>query len=888
MTENHPPKLPLRFFRFFCSDERLEELEGDLFEVYHEFIEEKGVRFSSIFYWWIVIRSFRSFALKRTKMKNKESLLSLTFLQHNLKIAWRNIVRRKTTSAINIIGLAIGIGGFVGIYSLISYELSFNKDISDADQIYRVYARFGGAFSGTNPGAATSIPVYLAENASEIETIAHFHSFAAKVKVIDGEDAKSFDTNRLIALVDQNYFTVIDQYRWIAGTPETAITDPEQLVLTREQGEKYFGQISPLDMVGRIVTYQDSLNVTVSGIVELQADQTDFKYTDFISFKTTETTWLKERFTPNDWSSINSQWQTFIKVPTSVNAQQLEAMMDRLNEETIKHEEDPDTWWTTYSLQPLDNLHYGVGIGIFDYVGSPTDLKTLRVLLIIAIALLVIAIFNFINLETVQTINKSKEVGLRKSLGISKKSLIARFLTESILVAFFAALVSLPLSYYGIIYFSEFVPNGFGLDLTSPVFWLSLVLLVLLVGILAGIYPAFIASSFSPAQALQSSVKSLGKSGFSGWVRRILITSQFVFAQLLVIATLAIMWQISFLLDSEMGFKDDGIIYFNTPFYAEKAKKERLLREIRTMPQIQNASFHESPPARGGWSTSSMKYYGADSVENIQAVHQKKGDTLYLKLYDLELVAGRNISDSEKRETLINEEYAKILGFESPDLSLGAKLSNGEQVYEVVGVLKDFHFQSLHTEIEPLMYSYEEVNARCIGMSVEVEAIESTINSLTDRWNEVYPDEPLDVRFLDQTIAGFYQNERRMSRVSSLATVISILISCLGLFGLMSYNVIQKSKELGIRKVLGASLLNIGSILTKEFLILIGIAFLIAMPMSYYFIDNWMEDFSYKTPISWWLYGLGGIMSLVIAIMSVGMKVWKVSIANPVDSLRYE
>ncbi len=343
MIMNQPPKLPLRFFRFFCSEERLEELEGDLFEVYNDFIEEKGTRFSSIFYWWIVFRSFRSYALKRTKMKNKESLLSITFLQHNLKIAWRNIVKSKTTSAINIIGLAIGIGGFVGIYSLISYELSFNKQIPERELIYRVYAKFGGAFNGSNPGTATSIPIYLAENASEIDVISHFHTFSAKVKVQEEGKAELFERNLGIAIVDENYFKIIDQYEWLTGSPETSLRDPEKLVLTRKQGEKYFGKIAPQEMMGRMVTYQDSLEVTVAGIVELKADRTDFRFSEFISFKSTETTWLKDRFTPNDWTSINSQWQTFIKVPTSITTDQLEAMMDRLNEETLKHEEDPDT-----------------------------------------------------------------------------------------------------------------------------------------------------------------------------------------------------------------------------------------------------------------------------------------------------------------------------------------------------------------------------------------------------------------------------------------------------------------------------------------------------------------------------------------------------------------
>jgi ABC-type antimicrobial peptide transport system permease subunit len=885
-----PPKLPLKLFRLYCGEERLEELEGDLYEVFQERVKERGTLFASLFYWWLVIRSFRSFALKRTKMKNKVRLLSIASLVHNVKIAWRNIIRRKTTTAINVIGLAIGIGGFVAIYSLVSYELSFNKHLPDRDRIYRVYTEFGGAFTGTNPAVATPIPDYLEESASIIESLARIYTFQTKVntKGDDGE-IKKFDWNNKIAFVDGRYFEVIDQYEWLAGTSKTSLIEPNQLVLTQDQGEKYFGGIPPLDMIGKQVIYGDSLNVIVSGVVSPKSSRTDFDFTELISFSTIEATWVRDQFPNGEWTSVNSSWQLYLKFHNQVTKDQIGEMLEDLNREMASHESDSETWHTELAIQPVDDIHYDLNVGIFDHSMSATDLRTLNILLGVAIALLSIAIFNFINLETAQAINKSKEVGLRKSMGISKLSLIGRFLTESTMITFLAAIVSLPLSFYGVKLFSELVPQGFSIEWSNPFFWIYLLAMVFIVGFLAGLYPAFIASSYSPIQALKSTIKFSAKSGGSLTIRKVLITSQFVFSQLLVICTIAIVWQVSYMLDKEMGFKAEGVIYFETPRYENIEKSQVLLNEIQDIHQIQSMSVHQSPPARNGWSTSTMKYYDQDSTESVESVHQKKGDEHYFDVYQLELLAGRNIKESEgKLETVINETYAKVLGFEKPEEAIGVQVSNGERVYEVVGILKDFHFQSLHVAIEPLMYSYDDKYSRCIGLSLATKDLQSTINELTDDWNQVYPDEPLEVKFMDETIESFYETEKRTSKVAGVATIIAILISCLGLFGLISYNILQKSKEVGIRKVLGASVLNIGKILSKEFLILILVAFLITIPIAYFLINNWMEDFTYKTDISWWIYGLGGFISIGIAVLAIGVKVWKASEANPIESLRYE
>ncbi|NQZ78242.1 MAG: FtsX-like permease family protein [Ekhidna sp.] len=473
------------------------------------------------------------------------------------------------------------------------------------------------------------------------------------------------------------------------------------------------------------------------------SETTDFDFTDLISFGTIEATWLKDQF-PKEWNSVNSSWQVYLKLHKNVSQDQIDDMLGDINKELASHEEDAATWQTDIKIQNVSEIHYDLNVGLFDHSRSVVNVKTLNILLAVAIALLAIAIFNFINLETAQAIKKSKEVGLRKAMGISKTALIGRFLTESTLVTFIAAVVALPISFYGVNLFSEFVPDGFSIGWEKPIFWALVLLLILLVGFLSGIYPAFIVSSFSPVQALKSTLKMSTKSIGSGTIRKVLITSQFVFSQLLVICTIAVVWQISYMLDKEVGFKDEGVVYFKTPHYEQKAKRDVLLNEIRSLPQIQTLSVHKDPPAMNGWSTSTMKYYDQDSVEYVESVHQKQGDLKYFDLYELELVAGRNIRKAEgKIETVINETYARTLGFDKPEAAIGVQFANGKRVYEVVGILKDFYFQSLHFGIEPLMYTYGDEYSRCIGISVASDDIQPLINELNDTWSKIYPDASL-------------------------------------------------------------------------------------------------------------------------------------------------
>ncbi len=887
MSQYHnPPKWPLKLFRFYCNSARLEEIEGDLCEEYNEFISRSGTRYSAIFYWWLVIRSFRSYALKRKKMKNTGLIGTFfMFLKHNLVVNWRDILKNKTTSAINIAGLAIGISAFLVIYRIITYELSFNQHFPDKERIFRVYSEFSGAFSGFNRGVSTAVPGYMRENLTGIESVAHFHNFGAKVSITDENgNPKKLDHNSAIILADETYFEIADQYEWLSGSATQSLTAPFQVVLTEAQARTYFGYDEIEDIVGKTVTYRDSLEVMVSGVVRGPAENSDFQFTEMISFATLESSWLKDRYDMNDWSNTNSSSQSWIKLHEDTDVDAFNTQLELLNDFAAGQEEDA-TWIKKYRLQPLSDLHYNANLGVFDSGASAIHLPTLRILSVVAFFLLLIAAFNFINLETAQATNKSREVGVRKVLGSSRTHLIGRFLSGSIMVTFLAILAAIPISYFSLDAFSEFIPEEVTLGLTEAGFWIVVLVTGLTVGFLSGLYPSMIMAKFTPISALKSGAIRDGRSQKS-YLRMSLITLQFVFSQLLIIGTLTVIYQISYMLDRDLGFEKEGIVYFFAPHRQTVDKMEVLENKLKQLPEILDISRHQNPPAYRGYSTSTLKYLKGDE-EIVTNAHRRQGDKNYLDFYQIDLVAGRNVIGSENtNEVVINETYIKELGYHNPEKVIGAKLGDD---YVVVGVMEDIHFQSLHHKIEPMFYKFSETYGRCIALKINMNGdLQDIIQKISDNWDLVYPDDPMDLRFMDETVERFYKTERKTSKLASTATGIAILISCLGLFGLISFTIIQRAKEMGIRKVLGASVLQIGSVLSREFITLIVLAFIISVPISYMIIQKWMGDFAYQTNISWWIYATGGLLSLLIAIGTISVKIWKASYSNPVDSLRYE
>jgi ABC-type antimicrobial peptide transport system permease subunit len=813
-------------------------------------------------------------------------------LRNYFLIAIRNIIKSPLISAIKIAGLAVGIAGCLVIFLMANFEFSFDKFQPDRERIYRVYSQFSGVFEGFNRGVCIPVGSAIKEEFSGVEAVAAFQTYTAKVFTEEKGATKKFDKQEDIAIVPSDYFRVFSFYRWKAGTA-SALDEPFQVVLTEAKASKYFGTSNPDQVLGQKLIYNDSLNLTVGGIVADIEDNTDLYFTDFVSYPTIEKSWLKEDFKPDDWGSTNSSSQCFIKLLKGTELKKVDDQMPLLASKYKEKNPDAD-WRADYHLQALPDLHFNTDLGLFDNGRSDAaDLGTLKTLMIVAVLMLLIAVINFVNLETAQAVRRAKEVGLRKVMGGTRGSLIQFFLLESSVLSTVAVLLALPMAGLALQLFSEFLPEGIQLQLADPLTLTFLFSTIALVSVLSGIYPAFVLSGYQPAQALKNQVFN-SRLSRSAQLRKLLTIFQFSVSQVLIVGTLLVGWQIKFMLDKELGFRKDAIITFGTPWWERKEKAATLKTELERIPQVEVISRHQAPVAVRGYSTNSFTFEEG-GVKTPINVHQRKGDTSYLRLYELRLLVGRNVQPSESaKEMVVNEAFCRQLGFDDPREMVGKQIKSGnDEVYTIVGVLADFHFRSLHHAIEPLYFAYD---ADPSGFSVKlatggdgkVQGMESTLEEIKKVIRKAYPDYEFTISFVDETIGKFYERETKTSKLVNTATALTIFISCLGLLGLASFTATQRTKEIGIRKVLGATVNNIVGLLSLQFLKWVAIAFVLAVPIAWYAGDWWLKDYAYRLPLSGWLFATAGIISLLIAFLTVGFQALKAAMTNPVESLRYE
>ncbi len=814
-------------------------------------------------------------------------------LRNYIKIAFRNIANNAVFTAINIFGLTVGVSACLVIFLIVNFELSFDTFHPDGDRIYRVYTEFRGVFNGFNRGVSDPVPGFAKENFSGIESSTHFHTYSATVTVPrDSQEPERFDRQSDLAIAGADYFEVFNTYEWLAGDPSTSLDRPFQVVISASKAGKYFGVDKNYhQLLGRELIYNDSLVVRVAGVINDFRKNSDLIFTDFISFPTVEKSWLKDNYSFDQWGNTNSNSQFFIKLEPQITLRALEPQLTILHEKVVEQNPDSDySGW--FRLQPLSDLHFNKELGIFDHGRSPAHLPTLNSLVVIVIMLLLIASINFINLSTAQATRRAKEIGVRKVMGGSRKMLVLQFLSESTLLSLVAVLLALPLCEMALLFFSEFIPEGVKLDLMNLNTLVFLFAMVLIVGIISGLYPAMVISGYQPVKALKDRVYSGSGNSLSIWLRKGLTVFQFSFSQVLITLALVITLQIGFILERDLGFEKDAIVYFNTPWWDSRDKRDVLVNELNQYSEFMSLSVHQSPPATRGFHTTTITYK-ADDGELKNNVHRKTGDTDYLSFYGLPLVTGRNfIASDSAREIIINETYARQLGFEQPVDILGEPLFVGDdKPHHVVGVVKDFHFQSMHHAIQPMAIFYGR--GTCIGLKFPTSDKQSAnikqgLDNLTTAWKKVYPDQPLKYYFMDEAVQLFYESEQRTAKLVNTATAVAIIISCLGLFGLVSFSTVQRTKEIGVRKVLGATVGNIVVLISKDFLKLVLIAFLLSAPVAYWLSEKWMNDFAYRIELDLWIFLITGLVSVAIAFGTLGYQALKAAMSDPVNSLRYE
>jgi predicted permease len=822
-------------------------------------------------------------------------------IKNYIKIAYRNLIKNKAYAFINILGLAIGISVCLVIFLLTNFELSFDNFHADRERIYRVTSTFQGEESREyyNSGISAPMPAVINREVSGIKKLSAVMVMYPTISVpqtagnISVKPKKWTKDDAEVVACYPEYFEIFS-YEWLQGNSKAALSAANTVVLTDKSAERYFGKIAYEDMMGQQVVYNDSIFATVTGVVKTLPQNTDLKFEDFLSFKTIEIAGWREEFGLDEWTNTNGDSQLFVKLekgtlPEKVNAQFKGFLLKNLDQ--------TDRWnvGRSISLQPFTEMHFDERFG--DSYSRHAHLPTLYAMMGVAVFLLLIAAINFINLSTARSINRIKEIGVRKALGGNRKNLIFQFLSETFLLTFVSVLLSVVLVNPILWAYKSLIPSELTFDLSNPLVGLFLVGITLVTSLLSGLYPAWVISSHSPVDSLKNKITG-GKSR-TAFLRKCLIIFQFTTSQVFILGTILVASQSHFMLNKDMGFKQDAIVSISTDWReSESAKKFVFIEKLSQFPEIEATSLGRIP-AMNGYSTNTVKYFdGEKEIET--SVHRRTVDANYIPMFGLEILAGRNVVTSDTaKEFVINETYAKQLGFEKPADAIGKFLiyQGGKQDFKlpIVGVIADFHLQSLHEPINPLYIMSEtkhegNVNVKIRSDGKSAGEVKSAMAKIQKAYKEVYAGNNWEFtpNFVDETVAKFYEKEQKFTLLMNTVTFIAILISCMGLYGLAMFTTEQRTKEIGIRKVLGASVGRIITLLSKDFLMLVALSIIAACPIAYYFMREWLQDFAFRVPISGWIFALAAALAIATAFLTVSYQSIKAALMNPVKSLKVE
>ena len=802
-------------------------------------------------------------------------------IRNFLKTALRSIQKHKLITLINVFSLAIGISASLIIFLFVQYDYTFDKHVQDSDRVYRIVT------NGTYKLAGVLVPLanVMETEATNIEKIAPlYRNFQEKINISkDGsENFTIFNKDNRLIFTNSQYFDIYP-HKWLSGNANS-LNQPNYIILTDKNLERFFPKIKPDEAIGKTITYSDSIQLEIAGVVEEMKENSDFKYQGFISTATIPTYLsLKQQFNWENWSNYNDSYNLLVKLPKGTNPKIIEKTMSDL---TDKYKKKSDGFKDKFELQPLSDVHFNKE---YNYIAANPE--TLRNLIILSIFLLSLGIINFINLSTAKSTERAKEVGIRKTLGSNKRILTFQFFTETFVIALSATILSILITPILFKAFDGFVPAS--IKLSNLLNYSSIIFIVgqlIVVTFLAGFYPAWVMTGFSPVMALKNQASKNSNLSRSSWIRKFMTVFQFVLAQVFLICVFLVVKQISYMTHKDMGFEKDAIVNFHIPgFYNNSDKGKVLKNKISELPEIQAISFGNQPPAFSGMMTTSIVVDKSNKKDGIN-IDARNGDENFLNVYNIPLVAGKNIKTRDSlTEVLINEKALELLEIKSPQDAIGMTLNEGSKI--IVGVMKDFDIGSVKTaSVKPIIY---ESNPDGFTFHIRLdknhpESWKKTIDRISQNYKEIFPNDEFEFKFLNESIQNFYYQEKRLSKLLTWAVSLSIVIAGLGLFGLGLFTANQRTKEIGIRKVLGASVIQIIGLLMKNLVSLVGIACLVAFPIAWYFGNKWLEDFSYKTEFSWWLFPISAFGLLSIAILVLFSKSYFAAMANPVDSLRDE
>jgi putative ABC transport system permease protein len=808
------------------------------------------------------------------------------------KIAWRNLSRNKSYAAINVSGLAVGIAVCMIIFILIQFQTSFDTYHTKKDRIFRVLTE--RHTDDGNVSYAKNVPFKMPEGLKtafpELKQVAPVYaSHDDELQVVDGNGApvKNFKEQSGVFYTTPSFFEIFD-FPMLEGS-YASLKDPNNVLITKEVAQTYFGdwktamgktiRITGYYSIGAGLFQFPPRPLKVTGILATIPANTDFQLRLVVAYGT-DFTGDKEYGFQQPGNGTASNFSCYLLLPQNVSAERFNKQLKAYTRRTA-----PIGNKDSHIIQSIIDVHYDAEAG--NYSNKTISHKMINVLWVIAAFILLIACVNFINLSTAQAVNRAKEVGVRKVLGSSRAQLQIQFIVETFLIVTGAVVLATTLTMLTLPHVNRLLELSLTYNIfRQPAIILFIVSLIIVVTALAGFYPSIILSRFNPVTALKSKITANTTNGFS--LRRSLVVFQFVIAQILIVSTLVIVQQMHFFMNQPLGFDKDAIV--NIPFRPDKTQYY-LKQQLLQINGVKVVSFNSNTPAEDDNNIfTRLKFDNSIKDADFQAI-TKFADEGYLPAYKLKLVAGRNLDPSGwTKEFLVNESFVKSLGLKKPEDVLNKEVSIMDGVIKcpVVGVIKDFNNRSLRSSVAPLLIATNNTMYRQTSIKLSTTNLAATMASIKKIWQRSFPDYVYEYKFLDEKIESFYKQESQLSTLYKTFAGIAIFLSCLGLYGLASFMAVQRIKEVGIRKVLGATSASIVHLFSKEFVMLIGIAFAIAAPIAWYCMYQWLQGYAYRVNISWWLFPLSGLSATIIALITISFQALKAALANPVNSLRSE
>jgi putative ABC transport system permease protein len=811
-------------------------------------------------------------------------------IKNYLIIAWRNLWKNKTFSLINISGLAAGLACFILIALYVADELSYDRYNEKADRVYRINSDI--IFGGSNLHLAVSpdpMGAVLKADYPEVEEFARIFASSGSKLVKKGN---TFLTEDRVAHADSTLFQVFTLPA-VAGNTKDALNEPNTVVITESTAKKYFGTA---DAVGKMVETNENSSTLykVTAVIRDIPHNSHFNFDFIFSMDNVNYEW---------GSYLSHNFQTYLLLKPGTDHRAFEKNFTRyidkyvlpqakqfMNIASIDELEKSGNK-LTYSLMPLTDIH--LYSDRHPELGVNGNIQYVYIFSAVALFVLLLACVNFMNLSTARSANRAKEVGIRKVLGTERQALVAQFLTESTLMAFISLLLAIGIAGLCISYFNDL--SGKELSIThllQPGYLLFLLLLPLVVGLLAGSYPAFYLSSFKPIAVLKGKINA----GFKrSNLRNVLVVFQFATSIILIVGTIIVYQQLNFIQTKKLGFNKDQVLVVNgTHVLGNNARAFK--NEVAKMAGVSGATFAGFLPVAN--SSRNDNTYSKDAVMDTRNALSAQTWTIdhdYIDFMGMEIKKGRNFSKdfgADSNAVIINEATAKVLGYDDP---AGKKLyanspsngGGGTVSYDIIGIVKDFHYESLKQTVGPLIFKLGDYTP-ATAFKVNTSNIQGLVKDIETKWKSMAPYMPFSYQFMDESFDNMYRVEQRTGKLGLSLAIVAILIACLGLFGLATYMAEQRIKEIGVRKVLGASVSNITTMLSKDFIKLVLLSAVVAFPFSWWIMNMWLRDFAYKVTISWWVFALAGLVSILIAVLTVSSQAIKAALSNPVQSLRTE